>query len=440
MNPTPLAVAFVRYRGELLVQTGRDELPAQSGRKECSTPAETSSTTTEKLAVPTGSTGDSPDEMAQTAIRDGTPLGRDDVSLVRAGEPFDASEPSDGDWRNGLTVDAPVRFYPFLFECVAAPDFETDSTEFDWVSPVVLRGLSTSLWRAYDRVRPTVETVESDTAHGSTTLSVRALEVLRDEATLVAAGESAYTGIEAVGEALVTARPSMAAVSNRVHRAMSAAGTPPDPKRVAAVAHNEIERAITADRDAAARVADTYVDGARVATLSRSGTVLTALETGSPEAVLVAESRPGGEGVAVAEQVSEMAATTLTSDAAFPGRLPEWGADVLIVGADSMLADGRAVNKVGTHAAAAVATAHGIEVVVAAAVDKISPKTTFDPEDRDASELYEGARPVAVDTPTFEAIPPQFLDAVVTERGVLDIEAVRDIASDHATRFAWLDE
>lgn len=50
--------------------------------------------------------------------------------------------------------------------------------------------------------------------------------------------------------------------------------------------------------------------------------------------------------------LSDATAVTLTSDAAFAQALAEFDADALVVGADTVLADGRVVNKVGTRNAA----------------------------------------------------------------------------------------
>jgi translation initiation factor 2B subunit (eIF-2B alpha/beta/delta family) len=217
---------------------------------------------------------------------------------------------------------------------------------------------------------------------------------------------------------------------------MDAAREAGSARAVEHVASTAIAHAVSADRRAADRAVE-RIDGDRVATLSRSGTVLTALTRGAPEAVLVAESSPGREGVDVAEALAAETDVTLTSDAAFAHALAEWDADTLLVGADTILADGRVVNKAGTRAAAIASSFEGIAVDVVAAADKLSPDGTIDLEPRGSDELYDRDAGLSVHNPTFDVTPPDCIDAVVTERGVLDAAAVREIADQHSERAEW---
>lgn len=404
---TSLSLVFLRRHGEVLV---RETDTPESG--------------TDSWHVPAVTGEGEPADLARSTLAD-YGVDPDDVVLVRRGEPLD---------RDGTDPD---RVRPLLFDC--GPDALPDEGEaFRWIPPTELPSGGTER-HAYERVRPTVETLEADRTHGSTTLSIRALETLRDEAALLADGEGEFPGLSSLAGALVTARPAMTAVRNRVLRAVAGADGSPDPATVVETAHDGIRRAREADQDTAAAAAE-RVDGARVATLSRSGTVISALTGGNPTAVLVAESRPGREGIGVAEHLCEQVETTLTNDAAFPGQLLEWDADVVLVGADSILADGRVVNKVGTRPAATVASGGGAQVVVAAASDKVSHGTAVDPERREPDELYDGAAPLAVSQPTFEVTPPEYVDEVVTERGTLTREEIEAVADEHATLARWLDD
>jgi translation initiation factor 2B subunit (eIF-2B alpha/beta/delta family) len=309
-----------------------------------------------------------------------------------------------------------------------------------WVDPTELDARETVpwLWSAYDAVRPSVATVADDTEHGSATLSRRALEVLRDEAISAArtGPESAgATQVRDVARAVRDARPSMAVVRNRINRVMSSLDPTAAPAEIATAAQAGIERSIRADRDTAQNLAD-EVDEARVATLSRSGTILRVFDTASPESVLVPESRPGGEGIDVAESLAAQTDVTLTTDAAFPTQLSEWGVDGLLVGADAIGPDGRVRNKVGTCPAAAAATQAGIPVLVAAATDKISPELDADSTTW-PTPLYDGDAPLSTANPVFDVTPPGCVDAIVTERGRLTTDEVAAIAADHERRERW---
>ena len=165
------------------------------------------------------------------------------VTLTRQGAPFAVDD----------TVLGRCRAHPFLFDC----DHRDRHGRAEWVSPTAIADRETvsSLRESYDRVRPRVETVAADTEHGSTYLSMRALELLRDEATAATRGSGqqgpaddvpdstggAETGpVEAVARELLAARPSMTAVENRINRVMASAT---DPAAVAPVAHEAIDRA-----------------------------------------------------------------------------------------------------------------------------------------------------------------------------------------------------
>jgi translation initiation factor 2B subunit (eIF-2B alpha/beta/delta family) len=271
--------------------------------------------------------------------------------------------------------------------------------------------------------------------------------VLRDEAALaVESGngcgdEAAWPELASLGRDLATVRHSMPVVTTRVDRAMARASEKRTATALETAGIDGIERALAADAEAAAVAAD-RLNGQRVVTLSRSGTVTQALEAGTPAAVLVAESRPGAEGVGVAETLVERlsAPVTLTSDAALAHQLDLWDADLVLVGADAILADGSVLNKVGTRGAAIAAAYEGLEVLVATAADKIRDLDEVDREERSAAEFYAGDATIHVANPTFDVTPAAVVDAVATERGVLDSQAVSDLAREHGRLADWRSE
>jgi translation initiation factor 2B subunit (eIF-2B alpha/beta/delta family) len=338
----------------------------------------------------------------------------DRLDVLGVGEPLD------------LGGDGPA--VPVL---VAAPRDADASGE--WVDPAGCRREGPAwLWAAYDHVRPCAETVAADTTHGAETLSVLALTALRDEAALAVDRDDG--GLRATARELRTARPAMPAVANRVNRAMAASdGTPAG---VAEGATAGIERARRVAARAATRAASLV--GGRVATLSRSGTVRRALADAAPEAVLVAESRPGREGVGVAENLAERTAVTLTTDAALAYELAAWDAETLLVGADTVFADGRVLNKVGTRGAALAAAREGIDALAVATGDKVHPYPAAEPdlEERDATELYDGQASVGVANPTFDVTPADSV-RVVTEAGPQDPSELAAVAATHRERAAW---
>jgi translation initiation factor 2B subunit (eIF-2B alpha/beta/delta family) len=434
MEPTEVAMPFIRNEGDLLFRSS--EARADSDR----------------WGTVIGRVESDAETTAGRTIHERTGIAPEETTLVRVGNPFTTETMA---FAERLVV------HPFLFD-VRTQDIETNrkTGNFEWVPPTALLGRETvpESWEAYDRVRPTVASIEADTDHGSTWLSVRALEVLRDEATLLDSNRaSEFDSTRDIADALVDVRPAMTAVVNRVHKALGDAEDE-SPRAVETAAHDSIERALTAD-SAAAEKLGSEIDGNRVATLSRSGTVLQALEAGHPDAVLVAESRPGREGTDVAERVAPSTSVTLTTDTGFAHQLRTQDVDLFVVGADSVLADGRVVNKVGTRSAAIAAAHEDIPVLVATASAKIRPadlesgdETALDPEPRDdattdiesrddatidleprdETELYDGDVDMSVINHTFDVTPVDCLDAVVTERGRLDTAEIEEIAAEHA--------
>ncbi|MFC7141318.1 NUDIX domain-containing protein [Halosimplex aquaticum] len=425
---THVVTVFLRNDSDVLLLERSDAVGSYSGR----------------WGAVAGHAEGGPDAAAREEIREETRLDPGtDAALVRRGDPFAVT---DADLGTRWVV------HPYLFDCdTRSVDPNEETAAYEWAPPTAILRRETvpDLWASYDRVRPTPESIAGDGEHGAAYISVRALEVLRDEAAVaVERGDdpgAAWSDLTAVARDLLDARPAMAVVANRVNGVVHRAGESATPAALEAAAHEGIERASTADGDAAALAAGEIPDS--VASLSRSGTVASALERADPAEVLVAESRPGREGVETAERLTETtdAAVTLTTDAALADRLAAMGADALVVGADTILPDGRVVNKVGTRAAATAAASEGIDCLVVAASDKIAPERgrpdeaarSVDREERDPAEVYDGDADLRVANPTFDVTPADRIGALVTERGVLDVDAVGEVAAEHRALADW---
>lgn len=331
-------------------------------------------------------------------------------------------------------TDRSLTVHPYLFVAEARDPGEGDDRDREWVHPPAIRARETVPWlaEAYDRVAPDLATVRADRDHGSAWVAARALEVLRDRA----ATADEWSDVAGLARDLRDARPAMAVVANRVNRAMAGTETPADVRRAAAA---ELDDAAAAT-GAAASAAAARLSGP-VATCSRSGTVLAALdEAGVP--VVVGESRLGREGVVTAESLGDRA--TLVSDAVLPGALAGLAgrptAESVLLGADAVLPDGSVVNRTGSYPLALAAADAGRPVRVVAARDKVRADDAFDADETEPpSALYDGAAPVATATPLFERVPARLVDAVVTEDGALAPDDVARVAADHREAAAWDD-
>ena len=412
---TERVACFLRTDGEVLLGRRRDE--SVSGGDENGEDADDGAGVWDVLRAAVGTD-------PRTTATDAVERVAEDATLVRAGQPV---YPDD------------AALHPFLFDA-SGPLSETvldeAFAEAEWTAPTELlrRETPPGLWRAYESVAPTVRSVAADDEHGSAYLSVRALEVLRDRAALVRSeGEgdgsegAANDELVALAARLRRARPSMAALHNRVNRAVAESdGTPAGVERAA---RKGIERALAADADAAAEAAE-RVAGDGVLTLSRSGTALSALRAADPRELFVAESRPGNEGVGVAEALAEDQAVTLHTDAAVAHVLREADVDAVLVGADTVLPDGSVVNKTGTRAAALAADREGVPFYAVAASDKVATDETVPLESGDRAAVYDGDAPVDVRNPTFDVTPPDLVERVLTERGALSPDEVGDVADE----------
>jgi translation initiation factor 2B subunit (eIF-2B alpha/beta/delta family) len=305
-----------------------------------------------------------------------------------------------------------------------------------------------------------LQRIRADREHGASWLARTAAGALAEacEASAVAPGaEEALRQVHTAARALAHARPSMAALANTVAHIWAAGAPRPDAPRDAA----DVEVALARMREAArvevalwSHAADeiftaarAYLSAATLLTHSRSGTVehvLTRLAAdapaGEPHAIFVTESRPGGEGVALAGILAAAGwRVTLIADMAcglFMGQ-----ARAVVAGADSVRADGGVVNKVGTYPLALAAHAAGVPLYILCETRKIAAAEyplTF--EEMDAAELLPRPMPgIVARNPYFDLTPARLVTGVVTERGTLSQDEIRAIAMEAARSLAALD-
>ncbi|WP_132057999.1 NUDIX domain-containing protein [Halorussus amylolyticus] len=430
MEQTHVVTCFLRNRGEVLLLRRSAEVGSYSGL----------------WGAVSGHAEGDPDAAAREEIAAETGL-LDACTLARTGVTFEFEDPD---------LDTRWVVHPYLFDCERRDaDTDWETAESEWVSPTELLRRETvpQLWTSYSRVAPTIREIAEDVEHGSAYLSVRALEVLRDRAGSFvvrapprgADGERRsrerasdnWTALSVLAEKLLEARPSMAVVGNRVNRAMATAADDRTPAAVERATSEEIDRAFRADERAAENAAEEIRDDT-VLTLSRSGTVLDALD--AADRVFVAESRPAREGVAVAEALAERlgpANVTLHTDAAVAHVLATEAVDAVVVGTDAILPDGRVVNKTGTRAAALAAAREGVPVYAVAASDKVPTGDEAFLEDGDLDAVYDGEADLQVVNPTFDVTPADCVSGVITERGTLDGEGISEVVEELRDLSAW---
>ena len=160
--------------------------------------------------------------------------------------------------------------------------------------------------------------------------------------------------------------------------------------------------------------------------------VRAALDDGKDISAIVKETRPRKQGHITAKQLREWdVPVTIIVDNAARRYLDD--VDHVLVGADSIAADGSVINKIGTSGLAVNARERGTPIMVAAQTLKLHPDTltghTVEIEMRDETEVFtEDDRAevgdVRVENPAFDVTPPRYVDAIVTERGQFPPESI----------------
>jgi len=177
-------------------------------------------------------------------------------------------------------------------------------------------------------------------------------------------------------------------------------------------------------------------DGDTILTNTYSYTVLNVLEKARDEgkkiSIFIPESRPGGEGIDMAVELYKRGfPVTLFVDSAVRYMMKE--ADLVLIGAEAIAANGAVVNKIGTSMIALAAHEARVRVFVAAGTYKFSLETFLGeiveltyrrPEVLLSSHELRALGNVKVLCPAFDVTPPEYIDAIITERGVFAPQAV----------------
>lgn len=148
--------------------------------------------------------------------------------------------------------------------------------------------------------------------------------------------------------------------------------------------------------------------------------------------VYAGETRPWQQGARLTawELLQDGIPATLIADSAASHLMKTGAVQWVIVGADRICANGDTANKIGTYQLAIAARHHGAKFMVVApssTVDMATPNgDAIHIEERDPGELLgiAGTRTVAEGVPAwnpvFDVTPASLIDAIVTEKGVIE--------------------
>jgi methylthioribose-1-phosphate isomerase len=162
------------------------------------------------------------------------------------------------------------------------------------------------------------------------------------------------------------------------------------------------------------------------------GVIRSAHAQGRIEQVYADETRPWLQGARLTawELVRDNIPVRLMADGAAAARMAAGGIGWVIVGSDRIAANGDVANKIGTYGLAVAARHHGVRFMVAAptsTIDLDTPDGAGIPiEERPAEEVLQCAgQRISVAgagawNPVFDVTPAALVDAIVTERGVIE--------------------
>ena len=290
-------------------------------------------------------------------------------------------------------------------------------------------------------VRETAEAIATMEIRGAATIAAGAAEALAAQAreTDADSPEAFRASLRAAARTLHETRPTAVSLPNALRYVLQRT----DGRDVETVRRNVLD-AVAAFTDQLDRAqedlgrvgANRLADGDTVMTHCHSTDALAcieaAVEQGKEVSAVVKETRPRNQGHITAEQFREAGVpVTLIVDSAARRYLDE--VDHVVVGADSITADGGVINKIGTSGLAVNARERGVPIMTAAQTIKLHPETltghTVEIEMRSEAEVVSAERREAigaidVENPAFDVTPPRYMDAIITEHGQFPPESI----------------
>ena len=295
-------------------------------------------------------------------------------------------------------------------------------------------------------VTETAEAIATMEIRGAATIASASAEALAAQARAAAAEEPTASDPEAFRASMRAAardlretRPTAVSLPNALRYVLQRMeGTDVDALRGSVVDASEafVRQLDRAQEDLGRVGANRLADGDTVMTHCHSTDALAcieaAVEQGKSISAVVKETRPRNQGHITAEQLRDAGVpVTLIVDSAARRYLDE--VDHVVVGADSIAADGGVINKIGTSGLAVNARERGVPIMTAAQTIKLHPETltghTVEIEMRSEEEVIgptarDEIGEIAVDNPAFDVTPPRYMDAIVTEQGQFPPESI----------------
>ncbi|MGQ9640147.1 MAG: ribose 1,5-bisphosphate isomerase [Candidatus Bathyarchaeia archaeon] len=293
----------------------------------------------------------------------------------------------------------------------------------------------------FGRLEKMASDIETMRVRGAGNIARHAVSAMRmvAESSKARDGEALIMELEEAAKRLLSTRPTAVSLANSIRYVMHRVN-------VACRENSDLERV----RSAAVSAANEFIDESKMAVdrigeigsrrISGGDILLThchstaaievmvkAWRDGRRFSVYVTETRPRFQGRKTATILAKLGIPVkLIVDSA--ARYFMNDVDKVIVGADAVAANGAVVNKIGTSTIATLAHEARTQFIVACETYKFSPETAMGElvtvEERDAAEVVPKSfirkyPKVTVRNPAFDVTPPEYIDLIVTERGVI---------------------
>jgi ribose 1,5-bisphosphate isomerase len=284
--------------------------------------------------------------------------------------------------------------------------------------------------------------IESMEIRGAARIARYAAEALKDVAVSFEGSdpEEFKSSLKRAGDRLMATRPTAVSLRNSVFIVLRGIDKEEDldiiKKRIISQAERFIESSkVALDRIsefAAKRIKENSVILTHCNSTAAVSTIIKAHTEGKNITVYATESRPKRQGYITVRQLAEAGVpVTLIVDSAVRHIMPK--VNIVVVGVDTVASNGAVINKIGTSQIALCAHEARVPVMVCAETFKFSHETLVGElvqiEERDKNEIVnpEDFPGVGIFNPVFDTTPPEYIDVIVTEQGVISPHAAYEI-------------
>jgi ribose 1,5-bisphosphate isomerase len=290
-----------------------------------------------------------------------------------------------------------------------------------------------------------------DTAAAIKDMSIRgAGKIARAAASALADFASSYKGndretflndLVKAEKVLLDSRPTAVSLWSGVHATVRGVESAKDTGEAISLVKINASKFVDASNKAVQTIgrigAKRINDGDVIMTHCNSSAALSVIETahaqGKEIKVYATESRPWRQGILTVNDLARAGVdTTLIIDSAVRSVMSK--VNEVFVGADTVASNGALINKIGTSQLALAAHEARVQFYVCTETYKFSPMTMFGDmvkiEERNRDEVVaKGEIPesVKVYNPVFDCTPSVYIDAIITELGMMSPASVYEI-------------